>query len=508
MNRRLRRLLAAAGLTTLAAGDAFTVEAAASLTPDQRLALAASIRTDAEELDPEHVVTDEGLADATALADALATLEAAATAAPVATVPRGPRAPRVSVPDAYRPQARPSGSAITAAGGRPIAQADLAEVLADTLEAAARGYVPGAGGRHLAATITAAGDLPRLGSDAHANTATMAELVASHVDALTASGGICGPSAPLYDVAGRVDASTLRPIADGLPRVTAERGSVVFQRPPTLAEVEGGVGVWTAALDANPGQSTKPIVDLTCGEDVEVDVAAVVRRLGVGNFAIRYSPEVVAGWLRTLEAAHARLAERTLLGLIDTGSVPVTAGQVLGTARDVMATMDRASAVLRDRLRLEDDAWMTFIAPRWLRDQIRVDVARQLPGDDTLGVTDARIAGWFTARRIQPIWSYDGTTGQTFAAQAAGGLQPWPSTVKTRLFPAGHWSFLDGGTLDLGVVRDSVLNPTNDAEVFAETFEAVARYGPAEASWTLTLDTCPDGSSSATVDINPCTTGS
>jgi hypothetical protein len=60
--------------------------------------------------------------------------------------------------------------------------------------------------------------------------------------------------------------------------------------------------------------------------------------------------------------------------------------------------------------------------------------------------------------------------------------------------------------LDLGIVRDSTLNSTNDVQVFAETFEGAHFHGP--ESWTITFDTCPDGSTSAAVDIDPCTSGS
>ncbi len=45
------------------------------------------------------------------------------------------------------------------------------------------------------------------------------------------------------------------------------------------------------------------------------------------------------------------------------------------------------------------------------------------------------------------------------------------------LFPEGTFLFLDTGTLELGIVRDSVLNATNDFEIFGETFENVAFIG-------------------------------
>lgn len=39
-------------------------------------------------------------------------------------------------------------------------------------------------------------------------------------------------------------------------------------------------------------------------------------------------------------------------------------------------------------------------------------------------------------------------------------------------YPTMTW--VDGGTLELGLVRDSLLNATNNYEIFAETFEGLS----------------------------------
>jgi len=48
--------------------------------------------------------------------------------------------------------------------------------------------------------------------------------------------------------------------------------------------------------------------------------------------------------------------------------------------------------------------------------------------------------------------------------------------------------------LNLGIVRDSTLNSTNDFQIFGETFENVARIGPAQAAYWETTDICAVGS--------------
>ncbi len=57
--------------------------------------------------------------------------------------------------------------------------------------------------------------------------------------------------------------------------------------------------------------------------------------------------------------------------------------------------------------------------------------------------------------------------------------------------------FLDGGTLDLGLVRDATLASTNDAVMFAESFESAAKVGVESLAVTATVR--PDGAVAGTV---------
>lgn len=55
------------------------------------------------------------------------------------------------------------------------------------------------------------------------------------------------------------------------------------------------------------------------------------------------------------------------------------------------------------------------------------------------------------------------------------------------LFAEGTFLFLDGGTLDLGIIRDSTLVGTNDYKMFVETFEGVAKVGVESLKVTSTI---------------------
>ncbi len=166
--------------------------------------------------------------------------------------------------------------------------------------------------------------------------------------------------------------------------------------------------------------------------------------------------------------------------------------------------------------RMDPEASLRLVYPEWLEDMIRTDLARRLPGDsggqsERLAVADAEIDRWFSVRNINVTNVQDSPTGastfQGFLAQGAGLLNPWPSHVLMWLYPEGTWLFLDGGELNLGMVRDSTLNKTNDYQMFAETFEKAIFKG--HESYAINLEVCPNGRTAATVDDSSiCVSGS
>jgi hypothetical protein len=64
----------------------------------------------------------------------------------------------------------------------------------------------------------------------------------------------------------------------------------------------------------------------------------------------------------------------------------------------------------------------------------------------------------------------------------------FPDTFVWYIFAEGSFLFLDGGTLDLGVIRDSTLVGTNDYKMFVETFENVALVGVESLQVTSTIN--------------------
>lgn len=91
------------------------------------------------------------------------------------------------------------------------------------------------------------------------------------------------------------------------------------------------------------------------------------------------------------------------------------------------------------------------------------------------------------------------TTASNIFRIGANVLAEFPTTVYAYLFSEGSFLHLDGGTLDLGLVRDSTLNSTNEFTTFAEDFENVAFIGQESLEIQFTLH--PDGSYAAAKSI-------
>jgi hypothetical protein len=113
------------------------------------------------------------------------------------------------------------------------------------------------------------------------------------------------------------------------------------------------------------------------------------------------------------------------------------------------------------------------------------DLALSMPGDGTLSVSQGEINGYLANVNVDLVPSLDATP---FAAQGTGALLEFPDTFKWFLFAEGTFLFLDGGTLDLGIIRDSSLVGTNDYKMFIETFENVAKVGIEALAVTQTIN--------------------
>jgi len=325
-------------------------------------------------------------------------------------------------------------------------------------------------------------------------------------EAVVAAGGLTAPVDTSYDIF-ELGETSVRPVRDALAVFGADRGGLRFMTPPLLTDLNGAVSVWTMQddIDASTPEGpnpVKPCLRVAAGVEVTVYTDAIPLCLTFGNLGARAYPELVERHTQLGMVQHARFAETRLLTRIGALSTQVTAGAELGAARDIFVQIEQAASAYRSRYRLDPKSPLRVIFPEWFKNALRADLTKQLPGDGrdgTFNLGESEINKWFTTRQINVSWHLDGETGQIFGSQADGALLGFPTDVIWYLFSEGTFVFLDGGTLDLGLVRDSTLNGTNDYKIFLETFEGVAKVGVESLRVKSTLKI--KGSSSATTVV-------
>jgi hypothetical protein len=356
----------------------------------------------------------------------------------------------------------------------------------------------GDGEQHIVASVTTQFPEERiLSTDAESNARKIAAVAGP--EALVASGGHSAPFEVKYDIYS-IGSTAVRPLRDSLPRFQADRGGIRYILPPSFANVSSNttsyanaVGIWTSANDSaeTPSPSGKLSLTVASATETTAQTDAVTLQLQFGNLMTRAYPELIARHNELALVQHAREAEENLVSQINSGSTAVTTTNLIGFGRDFLVQVRRASAGYRARHRLSPDSRLKVVIPVWVYDAMAADLALSMPGDGTLSVSKSEIDGYLSALNVDVVTVLDstGTLAQSLNMfQGAAALNEFPDTFKWFLFAEGTFLFLDGGTLDLGIIRDSSLVGTNDYKMFIETFEAIAKVGIESLAITSTIN--------------------
>jgi hypothetical protein len=301
-------------------------------------------------------------------------------------------------------------------------------------------------------------------------------------NALVASGGWCAPSEILYTF---FDLECARGSVLSLPTFRATRGGVTYPVSTPLPAVNTTDFVHTE--DDDIAGYEKPCITIPCPDFTEVRLSAHGLCVTAGNLMDRAYPEQIRRYLNQVYIAHERNENLRKIAVLVAGSVGKTIPASFAAASSLINAISIQAAGYRDKYRMCAGSMLEAVFPLWVRDAIRVDIARQ---DDTLSgeghlPTNADIDGWFNAAGISAQWVNDWQS-------LTGAQLDWPATVQFLMYAAGTWVEFNGGTLDLGVIRDSVLNSTNDfTAAWMEEFWAIGLRG--YESRIVTVPICPSG---------------
>jgi hypothetical protein len=242
------------------------------------------------------------------------------------------------------------------------------------------------------------------------------------------------------------------------------------------------------------GSPLKPTLRVACPSFSEARLECYGLTMTAGNLTDDSYPEATAHTLRLLLNAwqHAQNA-RIITQMVALSSAAITG---IGAAakpvfQTVMNGLSLATTDYKAKYGMNDDTICEVVAPFWLQELIQADLAWRAGAatTDLLSITDAQINQFAADRAFRVQWVNDwqvrgaGQFGNTTTPVVA-----WPTTADVLVFAAGTFVKGNGMTLDLGVVRDSTLNKTNDfTAAWSEECHLVARVGNESRRYTLTF---------------------
>lgn len=400
-----------------------------------------------------------------------------------------------------------SGISVTASVDIPgvASGSDLTtfDAVVDAFQRRARGLPVGQSGRADGGPRVITIRKPRgLVVDDRTSPATMEAMIRKLVneetkESLVAGGGWCAPSENLY---GFFNATCTDGLID-LPTIGVSRGGIRFPTSPSLANVYTGTfdnttnpWLWTETDDilTVTGSTNKPCVRVPCPDFNEVRLECYGICLTAGNLTDDAYPEATANYLRLLLAAHEHAMNARIIAAMQAlSSVAITAADLnvadIPVTNQVLGAIGLASMDYRALYGMCDTDILEVVLPLWLREMIRSDLAWRF-GVDKIAVTNQEIDNFFRVRRVAPQWVGDWQVRGVGQPGNVTAQTTWPDTVNFMLYAAGTFIRGDGLTLDLGVVRDSVLNAENDhTAAWSEECHLVARVGYESRLYTAAI---------------------
>lgn len=313
-------------------------------------------------------------------------------------------------------------------------------------------------------------------------------------EAVTAAGGCCSLPQPIYS--NPVQGDTSRPIKSSLNTLGATRGKFTFF--PAICVPVDGVGLWSCEDDELVSESDpstwKECAEVDCDESDMAEVEAIYTCVTVGNYTSRFAPEQWQGYLSALAIQQARVADIKLFAAMRAAVTTTHTGNSYGsTYANLVNNVALAAAAMRQDQRLGDIQLNLWIA-EWIKTAIRNEMrARRVYSSsvDDPNFTDTMLASAFANEGIKVTYSQDLDLIEGASGQVDGPLTALPSTAGAVLAPDGYFTFLDGGTLDLGIeIRDHNLNRQNRVAAFAEGYEGLLARGCNAKALDIPVEIC------------------
>lgn len=275
---------------------------------------------------------------------------------------------------------------------------------------------------------------------------------------LTAAGGWCSPSETVYDLCAQESLDGLL----SLPEINIRRGGIRYTTGPDFSDFYGGTCLFHQTETQAIAGTTKDCCDVTCPSftDVRMDVSGVCIKAPILTNAAY--PEIVQRYISGSLAAHAHKMNADIISqMVKAAGKAQTVADQKATSFNLEAIAWQAEAI-RYKYRLARSHQMEVVAPYWLIEVIRQDLARRT-GVESWAITESQVQAWFSARNlsVQYVYDWQDLTGGLLGPNAI------PTSVQVLLYPAGTWVKGTSDVINLDTVYDSTGLSTN---VFTSVF--------------------------------------
>ncbi len=303
------------------------------------------------------------------------------------------------------------------------------------------------------------------------------------MQALVAAGGWCAPSEIDYSFFG-VEGPPSGTI--DLPTVGIRRGGLRWPITLTLADFFGLSGAPASGIPSNAtmpwewtetddilsatGSPTKSCLRPPCPTFTEARLRLWGLCVLAGNLTEDGYPEAIRRFINLTVVAHARVMNRRHIAQMVADSTVTSVTPTIGGSSSLVTHMLAAAELEAIHLRYKYGAPLgaplELVLPAWSRGMMRSDLSKRNGWDD-LSVADAFLMSQFDARNIrtQFVEDWQSVPGSTSPANTMGGATAptaWPTSFTGLMYFPGHFFRGNGMNLNLGAIRDSVLNKSND----------------------------------------------
>lgn len=299
-------------------------------------------------------------------------------------------------------------------------------------------------------------------------------------EAIVAAGGFFHPPVVNYDL------PVLETEGQGdlvLPTVTMDRGSYRYTRGIDFDDIYADTG-FALTEEQVIADTPKHMTEITAPEFEDVKLDLIGYGLRVGFLTAKTWPELITRYLAGVKTAHAHKKNATIIARVATAlGTAHTAGDHGSVVVDSLDALSIAATRLRYKYRLPINAVIEGMAPLWVLDVFKTDLAYQT-GVDTKAITQAQVESWLAARNISLQWVYDWQDlSGTFAA---GALVDRPATANVGLWVKGTFvkGELDIVSLDMIYDTASLVVNTYTAAFFEE---AISVFSPQGSGVMVTL---------------------